>query len=107
MGITRLRGNTQVLAGTVTSTTVDDRTLIPQDFATWPYVPQSMTTAERDAIQDPEDGLTIFNTDTGATEYWNGTEWISNDPAALIAKMCVTESGELIVDNNGSIVSTL
>jgi len=34
-----------------------------------------LTTAQRDAIQNPADGLMIFNTDTKILEVFNGTTW--------------------------------
>jgi hypothetical protein len=108
MGITRLRADTQVKAGSINSTNVGDRKLIPQDFAVWPLVPQNMTTAERDDVVNPPTGLTIFNTDTGLTNVWDGTAWTSGfDPGTLIARLIVTDDGQLVLDNSGNIVFTL
>jgi hypothetical protein len=108
MGITRLRASTQVKAGSVDSTNVADRALIPQDFAVWPLVPQNMTTAERDDIVNPPTGLTIFNTDTGLVNVYDGTAWTSGiDPSSLIGRLVVSEDGQLVLDNNGDIVFTL
>lgn len=104
MAITRLRGNSQVRPGTVNSTNITDRALIPQDFAVWPYVPQNMTTAERDAIQDPALGLTIFNTDSASMEYWNGTEWF---PVNLAARLVVDEEGQAVYTVTGDVIYTL
>ncbi|MEZ5902405.1 MAG: hypothetical protein R3D88_03725 [Alphaproteobacteria bacterium] len=36
-----------------------------------------MTTAQRDLIAAPATGLTIYNTTTNTTDYWNGTAWVS------------------------------
>nr|NQU91245.1 hypothetical protein [Bacteroidota bacterium] len=36
---------------------------------------QSMTTEERDALEDPNVGMQIFNITTNCLNYWNGTNW--------------------------------
>nr|NQU91850.1 hypothetical protein [Bacteroidota bacterium] len=36
---------------------------------------QSMTTEERDEIENPNVGMQIFNTTTNCLNYWNGTNW--------------------------------
>ena len=36
--------------------------------------PDKVTTLERDALK-PRKGESVFNTDTGQVEYWNGLEW--------------------------------
>lgn len=41
------------------------------------FLPPRLTTAQRDAIVTPAEGLAIYNTDTKCMEFWNGTEWIS------------------------------
>ena len=99
MAITRIRGSAQIAAGTVNANNVLDRSLIPSDFSVWPLVPQNMTTAERDLLHNIIIGLTIFNTDTGSLEFWNGTEWISTNPAA---KMVADENGDPVLDNDGN-----
>jgi hypothetical protein len=77
MGITRIRANTQIKQGTVDSFNVKDRSLIPEDFAVYPQVPTSMTTAQRDAIQNPPPGLMIYNTNTLTLDFFNGVQWLS------------------------------
>lgn len=41
-------------------------------------LPPKMTTAERDAIPSPEEGLQIYNTTTKVPEFYNGTTWGAN-----------------------------
>lgn len=77
MGITRIRANTQIKAGTIDSTNVKDRSLIPVDFAVYPQVAESMTTAQRDAIIEPATGLMIFNTDSQVLNYYGGDKWVA------------------------------
>nr|NQU90378.1 hypothetical protein [Bacteroidota bacterium] len=36
---------------------------------------QSMTTEERDALENPNVGMQIFNITTNCLNYWNGTNW--------------------------------
>lgn len=42
------------------------------------FLPPRMTEAQRDAIVVPENGLTIFNTDSGFLEYYDGSLWVTN-----------------------------
>lgn len=39
------------------------------------FIENSFTTAERDAIVDPQTGLLIYNTTTNTYEVYNGTSW--------------------------------
>ncbi len=41
------------------------------------FLPPRMTTAQRDVIASPAEGLTIFNTTNGCLEFYNGTLWVS------------------------------
>lgn len=41
------------------------------------FLPPRMTTAQRDAIASPAEGLTIYNTINKCLETWDGTDWIS------------------------------
>lgn len=40
------------------------------------YLPPTLTTAQRDAIASPVDGLQIFNSDTNQAEVYNGSVWV-------------------------------
>jgi hypothetical protein len=39
------------------------------------FLPPRMTTAERDAIASPAEGLTIYNTEYNCLQYFKGTLW--------------------------------
>jgi PKD repeat protein len=39
------------------------------------FLPPRMTTAKRDAISNPLEGLVIYNTTTGCLNLWSGTTW--------------------------------
>jgi hypothetical protein len=40
------------------------------------FLPNRLTTDERDAIADPTPGLTLYNTDTNRPEVYNGISWV-------------------------------
>ena len=40
---------------------------------------KSYTTTQRDALSSPEAGDTIYNSDNGNIDFYNGTEWITGD----------------------------
>ncbi len=73
-----------------------------------------MTTAERDAISNPEEGLEIFNTDTEAKNLFNGTEWTETafTIPGLVGRWHMNEiSGTTVNDssgrgNNGTAIGT-
>jgi hypothetical protein len=41
------------------------------------FLPPRLTTAQRDLITPPAEGLTIYNSNTKRPEIFNGTDWIS------------------------------
>jgi uncharacterized protein (TIGR02145 family) len=41
------------------------------------FLPPRLTTDQRDAIASPAEGLTIFNTDNGCLEFYNGALWVN------------------------------
>jgi hypothetical protein len=49
-----------------------DAAVAPQGF-----LPPRLSQAQRDAIQNPAVGLTVFNTNTAALNVWNGTKWVA------------------------------
>lgn len=77
MPITKLRGNTQIKAGTVDSTNVKDSSLITNDFSIFPNISTPLTTSQRDALTNVKVGTTILNTDEGTLDVWTGTLWVS------------------------------
>ena len=60
------------------------------------FLPPRMTTAQRNAISSPAEGLTIYNYDTKCLEFYNGTYWASacrqadGGTQANAAKTCKT-----------------
>lgn len=52
--------------------TKDPAAILQLDTTTQGLLPPRMTTAQRDAIDSPPDGLTIYNTTTGSIEFYKG-----------------------------------
>jgi len=77
------------------------------------FLPPRMTTAERDAIASPAEGLTIYNTENNCLETWNATDWISicdgsivttipssNCPNTITTVVDVVAAGNTWMDRN-------
>lgn len=62
-------------------------------------LPPRMTTAQRNAIVSPAEGLVIYNLTIHCIEYWNATKWVSlcDTPAA-----CYKNCNEILLANPGS-----
>ena len=56
-------------------------------------LPPRMTTAQRNAIASPAQGLIIFNTATKCFEVWSGASWISMCEGACIPAPSVASAG--------------
>jgi uncharacterized protein (TIGR02145 family) len=52
------------------------------------FLPPRLTTAERDAIASPAEGLTIYNTDNKCLETYNSTVWISLCDGTIASGPC-------------------
>ena len=76
------------------------------------FLPPRMTTAQRDGISSPAEGLVIFNTSTNGFEYKSNTGWISlknsttvNYPSVLIgAQYWMEKNLEVTTYRNGDII---
>ena len=64
-----------------------------QDTARGMLLPR-LTTAERDAIANPADGLVIYNTDLKSLNYFNGTIWKKLDFGVSIENLFNVEWNE-------------
>jgi len=56
-------------------TTPDGSAALDISSTTKGFLPPRMTTAQRDAIASPANGLIIYNTTTGSLNSYNGAEW--------------------------------
>lgn len=67
------------------------------------FLPNRMTTAQRNAIASPPASLLIFNTDTGLYEFFTGTVW---GPVNATARNCIINAGmEIDQAHEGASVS--
>jgi hypothetical protein len=62
------------------------------------FLPPRLTTAQRDAIASPAEGLTIYNTNNDCLETYNGTYWISICNGTIANGACAGEPTEFIFD---------
>jgi uncharacterized protein (TIGR02145 family) len=59
------------------TTTPAASSILDVESTTQGFLPPRMETSDRDAIASPAEGLTIFNTESGCLEFYNGTLWVS------------------------------
>jgi hypothetical protein len=59
-----------------------------------------MTTTQRNAIASPATSLVIFNTTTGAYNYWNGTAWTTFGGGGVPTLQQVLDNNHDLVDGN-------
>lgn len=66
----------QVKIGT-NSTVIDNSAELEIESTNRGFLPPRLTTAQRDVIQSPAEGLTIYNTTTKCLNFYDGTAWVS------------------------------
>lgn len=71
---TFLQINGQVGIGT---TTPDESAILELESNSKGFLPPRMTILERDGIEQPAEGLTIFNKDNNTLEFFNGEDWVN------------------------------
>jgi len=59
-------------------TTIDPSAILEISSTTHGFRKPRLTSTERDAISNPEEGLEIYNLTTVQKEYHNGTSWVAN-----------------------------
>ena len=59
------------------TTTPDPSAILDLNSTTKGFVSTRMTTAERDAISSPVEGLQVYNTTEKTQQFFNGTDWIN------------------------------
>ena len=72
--------NNQIGIGVADATAINTDAILELDSTSRGLLLPRMTTVQRDAISGgtPTDaGLTIYNTTTNTTDYWDGTAWVS------------------------------
>jgi uncharacterized protein (TIGR02145 family) len=63
------------------------------------FLPPRMTTTERDAIINPEEGLTIYNKDFKCLDTYNGMRWVACNTIGAI-DVYNPETGQIWMDRN-------
>lgn len=72
----------------------DESSLLELSSTTKGFLPPRMTTAQRDAIPSPPEGLIIYNTDAGRLEASDGVNWLNLiDGSVIVAVASGTASG--------------
>ena len=64
------------------------------------FLPPRMTTAERNAISSPADGLVIFNTTSNCLEFYAGSFWYKTCGSPDVTTVTNTTTGETWMDRN-------
>jgi hypothetical protein len=89
-----------------TASTPDPSAILEAESSSQGFLPPRLTTAQRDAISSPAEGLRIYNLDTKCENYFNGANWlelcgICNPPAPAMpgaingtAAACPAASGQ-------------
>ncbi len=77
------------------------------------FLPPRLTTGQRDSIQNPAFGLTVFNTDLNCMQYYRPSGWYSMCPkpplvlTALVNSVTgvTAQSGGTVTDDGGTLVT--
>ncbi len=88
----------QVGIGTKTPATTATLDLTATDKG---FLPPRLSFIERDAIDSPASGLTIYNTDSSCLEFWNGLNWISvcDGNISLVPGPCAGEPAVIVFNS--------
>ena len=94
------------------TTSPDASSALDVTSTTQGFLPPRLTSAQRNAIASPAEGLTIYNTDNKCVEYYDGVSWVSlcTGSPLTVANICdptnpteivdVTSAGETWMDRN-------
>lgn len=96
------------------TTTPDASSILELKSTTQGFLPVRVTTAQRDAIVTPAEGLFIYNTTTQCYQYYDGVAWsgcISASPTTLLCSPVPTVSGiykdGIALDNTNTITVSI
>ena len=64
------------------------------------FLPPRLTTAQRDAIASPAQGLTIYNTNNGCLEFFDASNWISVCNGTISSGSCIGQPAEILFLGN-------
>lgn len=68
-------GGSMLIAGTGGTTTIATNAVLDVQGTSGAFLPPRMTTAQRDAIGSPSQGMEIWNTTLGNMNHYNGSVW--------------------------------
>ena len=77
------------------TTTPDASSIVDVESTTQGFLPPRLTTAQRDAIALPAEGLTIFNTTNGCLEFFNSSFWVSACDGTIASGACAGSPPEI------------
>ena len=97
--------NDQIGIGVADATAINADAILELDSTSRGLLLPRMTTVQRDAISggSPTDsGLTIYNTTTNTTDYWNGSAWVSfATSGGTVSELDdLSDAATTIADNN-------
>ena len=87
-------GATNAVVGNL-STTLDASAALEVDSTTKGFLPPRVTTAQRNAIISPSEGLVVYNTDTDNLNFYSGSTWKE-------ATIDPTSNGLVVRTNSGA-----
>jgi hypothetical protein len=82
--------------------TLNVSAILQADSTTKGFLPPRMSTSQRNAVVSPATGLTIFNTDTGFLESYDGSAWITNSNTNLYNSNGSIEGASRVITGNSS-----
>jgi hypothetical protein len=72
------------------TTTPEATSLVELNSTTKGFLKPRMTTAQRNAISSPAEGLEIYNTDNQTIDYFNGTSWVALNGTTRYIKLIMS-----------------
>jgi hypothetical protein len=82
------------------TTTPDASSILELESTEKGFLPPRMTSAQRDAIINPAEGLTIINTSTKCLQIYNGSHWFDACQVAADVPRVVGANGHIWMDRN-------
>lgn len=73
----------------------DNSAMLDVTSTTQGFLPPRLTSTQMDNINDPAEGLLIYNTDSAAYFYFNNIEWVSVGSYSLAAGDLYTKNGNI------------
>jgi hypothetical protein len=101
-----INGNGRETLFGLDTATASPSALVRMESTTKGFLPPRMTTVQRDAIASPATGLSVYNTTTNTSDYYNGTAW-SSLASGNIYTVDGTLTADRTVTSNGNSLTIL